>query len=289
MVTIRQTQLIPLMKKAGYAAVDSKGTCNGIACVAAQSFLLQGNLDAFSKRLDFIEKQGDKLNENFASIKGKFNKIGEARKKHQPITPDLILTNEEKAFRENYIDVMAFYDSVRLYQAPHEFRNLFNRRLEQQHTVEVAQFTSPLEINSKPNAEQLSVAQVGTSINVYSANEVKQYFQDLQQRLDAAQENIALLMGPPSHAISVLYDAKNRKWTIADANTEGMVKSISADLPYMLAQEVLATAYNMNNKRDEFDDLMSDANKPNFLLGITALSRSDKASEMTDLFNQFLI
>jgi hypothetical protein len=57
MVTIRQTQLIPLMKKAGYAAVDSKGTCNGIACVAAQSFLLQGNLDAFSKRLDFIEKK----------------------------------------------------------------------------------------------------------------------------------------------------------------------------------------------------------------------------------------
>ncbi len=222
--------LMQLGEALGYPSV--RGLCNGIAHKGIEAFLTVG-MNVFENRLKKINLALQKLEEDGLFLKNlSKNRSDEnlicLRKAIEATSPDL------------FVDLLAFFDGVYLYQAPKKCLEFFedSKRpvLNQSHldfVTEISSLTSSVGLEFKGGLKEIS-----KFTGIYNESELVDYFDSLQRVLEAGslQDLIAIKVSSVSHATSIGYDPLEKIWVFIDVN-KGIPRKILTS--NSLAKEVL--------------------------------------------------
>ncbi len=194
--------LIAAAKELGYIA-DSRensadGLCHGTTLRCIEAYLIN-EPDAFIERVKLIRQTPD--------LKARIETTKEKVIRHEPLTP-----NDLK-----YLDVLAFYDSLLLYQNPNHYRKVFNKPFGQGNLKGISSFAASTAVQASHG-----FATPYSEPNMFTQDELKAYLHDLQQIVeqheDCPPKNIGFVLSSHNHSIALNYQAKEKKWTLMDIN-----------------------------------------------------------------------
>ena len=190
--------LITLAKKLGYTE-DVPGLCHGTTLRCLEAYLL-GEQDVFIKRVNAINAT--------YNLDGLILEVQEKVKRHEDLTDD----------EKDLLDILAFYDSIFLYQEPDNYPRLFNQSLYQSDVDEISHLASSERIQEKGGLSTLYAAP-----NCFTPKELKNYLDDMQtiitnQVFNAPHANIGMIISSINHTMGLFYQAKNHTWTLMDIN-----------------------------------------------------------------------
>ncbi len=193
-----QTWLLTRMRAIGYKIIGL-GECYGLSNMAIQAFLAN-DLNTFNQRLQTIyHLPVVKFENNFALL----------RKEAQ----DYLSRNEiEKAneLHQLIIDLHAFFDGVALTQRPDFY--LHNEKMQPLSEKQDYQKTMPIILPT--TLDHNPPALIATFTGVYTRDHLQTYLELLATM--AGKTPFALNLISNLHAITLLFDAKNRQWILID-------------------------------------------------------------------------
>lgn len=169
----------------GYTNID-EGCCHGFALRWLEANLA-GEEELFYARVNQIITQGKNL---IAAINQTQAKKGRN------------LTQEDKAL----LNILAFFDSIKLYQFPEEHSALFNRSsyLNQEDFEKISTLAASDTIHSLGN-----LAKVYSTSLIYNQAEIKQYLDDLSEILEQPpthfNKKVGVLLVNYEHAVALTY------------------------------------------------------------------------------------
>lgn len=207
-------QIIDIGQKLGYYSADFEGTCNGYslkwleACLLGQEEKVQ--FEQFKQAI--IEAyQQDTLLDQVTFVKTKV-------KERQPLLEQ----------EQNLLNLLAFYETMELYQSPSTYHHIFNQR-HNQYDVEHTSYLA----GSEQLHNQGGMKIVYSEIGIYSKNDIKMLldqFEEAVAQLNYPKSNIAFLLTNTDHAIGLNYkkekDINEWKWTLNDINNESLTPSL---------------------------------------------------------------
>jgi hypothetical protein len=182
----------------GYIPADSRGVCHGFTLKWLEACLL-GEEEQFTERLRTITSEYN-LKEKIGTVKDKV-KAG-----HK-------LTEVE----EHYLDILAFYEGILLFQSPYEFPNLFNKNLNQMDYELVSPFASADKISALGG-----LAKVYSDVGIYTKKDLVNHLENLQKAINQTGYNsdnpVGFEVTSFNHAVGLTYDTKQNHWNFMDIN-----------------------------------------------------------------------
>lgn len=189
------------MQSLGYA-VNKEGVCCGVAKMAVQALFLDER-KVFDDRIDYIIGH-----DNLSDQLDAFRKSIPNRKK------PVVLTNEEQRF----IDILAFFDGVQLYQQPGSFPELFESSLTQKDTNKISSITSSLKLDEQGNLNTF-----GSWPGIYDYDQLYDYLRVLTTSGADNKESFSLLLSNSRHMIALFYHRDLDEWFFIDANNHDCI------------------------------------------------------------------
>jgi ankyrin repeat protein len=173
-------KLIDLFLKLGYPKTD--GLCHGFSLRWIEACLL-GEEEAFNKRIAFM------MDENIDLI-ALIQKAKENKWKN--------ITGQEEAL----LDVLAFFDSLALYQKPTGYISVFNASKGQCDIEVISQLAS-----SERIADAGGLAQFYLEAGIYTEEELKTYLDNLAHLFESSEpkETVGILLMGRRHSITLTY------------------------------------------------------------------------------------
>lgn len=196
--------LIKTMQNRGYKVSSQPGLCAGLSMAALHSFFNTGHLDTFNQRIALILQTYD---------------------------PEL-QTIKEPAFlamsnRQEWIDMLAFFDLMSLYQEPLDHADVINANITQTNPIELLSWAAANNISTqKPIVKSLHWP------NIYTANELENLCVDLHESARIGKTNFAITIENASHRILLCYQSTTNTWLLMDSNR---LPAISVTDPKRLA------------------------------------------------------
>lgn len=131
MSKLTHTDLVDLGEQLGYL-INSPGLCRGFSGVLAQILMSKDkesrrrNLQRFWGRLDFIAQYQGNFHSLISDIEDAKTKIREQviAKKEDKELRDPVKLDEET---ESFLEIIAFFDAIELYQNPFPHKDVFGR------------------------------------------------------------------------------------------------------------------------------------------------------------------
>ncbi|MDF1677872.1 MAG: ankyrin repeat domain-containing protein [Legionellaceae bacterium] len=193
--------LIAAAKALGYIADSGEaadGLCHGATLRCIESYLID-EPDAFIERVNLIRQTPD--------LKTRIETTKEKVILHELLTPDDL----------KHLDVLAFYDSLLLYQNPNLYEKLFGRMLAQGNFKGISQLAASTAAHAAGG-----FARPYSEPNIFTQDELRTYLHDLQQIVEQHEghppKNIGFVLSSYNHSIALNYQAKEKKWTLMDIN-----------------------------------------------------------------------
>ena len=191
-------EILDLAKKLGYFASNDDGCCHGFSVR-----WLEANLTHEEERFyDRITKIGTYYKNRDEFIK----KIKTLKaKKGQPLS------------EEDYsiLDILAFYESLTLYQNPSHHTSLFNQGMSQKHIEDISPFASSDSLRNKGR-----LASIYNEPAIYKQDEIKKYFDEIAAILNQflqKEERAGFILSSLDHAIALTYQP-GTGWVFMDIN-----------------------------------------------------------------------
>jgi hypothetical protein len=212
----RSQVIISLMQALKYKA-NQKGVCAGLTTKAIEAFSI-GELDVFDSRIERLykiylqyQKNGnDPIRQLAEYINGILeNRLSQLVK--NPKSPPSSAVLEVS-------DFLAFFEGIELAQNPELYTGWFPRKTGQTDYEDISKLTAPDRLQTSGT---LAVAAKWPGIYTYSPTssnerELVRYVDAIMLAASMADENIALRLESPEHAIFVGYDAKQRVWKVTN-------------------------------------------------------------------------
>lgn len=233
--------LFKIMKNLGYDIDDSsviKGICSGFTRMWVQAYLLDEE-DKFFERLHrIVNTENLQGRIQTALIHGK-----EAYNLHIP------LNDEDQA----YIDILAFFDDVSLWQEPDSKtgQKVFEKLVTQKNIEEYADI-----LQSKAMSDQLGLETLYSFPFIGNEKEIQEYLLELKKVIkkyllnkDATDKDIVIRLGSTDHAIGLNYNQEKDCWQLIDT-------AYLQDMPKKdLDDQAIASAIMESLKEDDIERL----------------------------------
>lgn len=189
---------ITLANLLGYDMGD-QGICRGFSCMLAQAIFLNDTI-SFEKRLEFMATY-KKYNDNFSTLK---NDIEKAKNKPSPF-------NHETT--KQLLEILAFFDGIKLYHQPYTQSKLFNEFVFQQNLTAVYPFTKSQDLE-KSNLNIL----LNKEYAFNSRDNLTGYLSELATVLSQTKRPLPILLSSFDHTVLLNYNKTNNTWFYVDIN-----------------------------------------------------------------------
>ena len=231
--------LILFLKFLNYK-ISSKGICFGFAHMAKQAIAAR-QTTVFNERLIFlaelyfdIEKQTLLAMNAKGVIKRSDQQFQRNFKENFLHTLDLLHQSDDPVKRQQYIDMIAFFDGIYLYQKhPNRCRifadnHYFANNRSAQQTAKIV------------SVKNIDIEYRGHFSGAYSKEMLQDYLQILQSTHNdfKFQQPISLILTSYSHAMIITYDPLTRQWTYGDSGN--MPLKTSNDICF-LSEKIINT------------------------------------------------
>jgi ankyrin repeat protein len=192
------TSVLSLRKKLGYHGTK-EGCCHGVTMRWIEACLLNEE-KIFDTRIRKINDEGKSLVEKIDEVKLK-------AREHQE------LTQEDKEL----LDILAFYESLELYQMPSKFSDTFN--VDEAYSQHDAAAISNIAASDQIK-ERGSLAVIYSEPGIYTADEISMYLDELANTINESgntNDIFGVLLHNVNHAIGLTYQPR-KEWRFMDIN-----------------------------------------------------------------------
>lgn len=199
-------------RKLGYTSYDNNGTCNGFTLRWLEACFL-GEEDIFNRRVERIVT----ALKNTGSIE-QINAVKDKVKAHETLTPE----------DNNWLDLLAFYESMALYQKPMAHAHVFNKVLSQHDISSSSQLASSKEIYDLGG-----LTSIYSELGIYTQEEIKDLLYQFETALEyesyPEEASIGFILRNQDHMIGLVYQRDSHLWKLKDINRDS----------FLLTEEIL--------------------------------------------------
>lgn len=192
------TEILDLAKKLGYFASNDDGCCHGFSVRWLEANLTHEEERFYGRitKIGTYYKNRDEFIKKIKTLKAK---------KGQPLS------------EEDYsiLDILAFYESLTLYQNPSHHTSLFNQGMSQKHIEDISLFASSDSLRNKGR-----LASIYNEPAIYKQDEIKKYFDEIAAILNQflqKEERAGFILSSLDHAIALTYQP-GTGWVFMDIN-----------------------------------------------------------------------
>jgi hypothetical protein len=197
-----QGYITEVLKALDYPSVA--GTCYGYSFLAIQAFLAK----------------------DFASFEARLERLTESRAEIFSYT-DTHSSSSHSYFgdNENMNDLKIFFDNLMLVQRPFHYSDVFGKRRDQDNLKDIIPF-----VESKKIEDRRGLVLTEAITGIYDEERLESFVTALDDTAQATTQDLAFQIAGHVHAISILYDANDKKWRVIDANNPQITSELfSAD------------------------------------------------------------
>ena len=201
-----QGWFIDCMKQSGYFS-NVSGICNGLSHMGMQA-MHSGSRTAPTEGLETFNKRLLKIHEIYHAVS---QEVMNNEEDEEDFRIKLI-----SRLKNEFLDMLAFFEGVELYQNPAFYPQLFEERPKAFDSGPVLSVVQSIAIEPK----KISVVSSGVFVGVYKKNDLITYVRTLSETISAKSftHPVSLILQSSNHAITVGYDPMQKKWFLVDAN-----------------------------------------------------------------------
>jgi hypothetical protein len=219
-----QDYLIKPMKALGYTS-DPGGICEGFVMMGTQAFLSE-DYKTFQERINFLIKKRKGIVKLAKSVETKLADKGSYVE--GMLTPD-----EEKVK-----DARALFEGIELWFQPDHYGPWTGKENVSQGDVEtIAPLVASQAIEKKGGLKKLP-----SWSGIYTLDSLEFYMQALNETASRHNQNMVFKLEGHNHTIALCYDAKQKTWTLIDAN-----QLVHPNVPAELLAKIIVSAFDCND------------------------------------------